>query len=197
MKKLLAILLCMSMILPFGACSSSDKNKSDNGPITLTDENVADYFELETSCSAEFVGGALSSNRILTIYEVKIRPIAGYTPDNVSLYVRLYDCKSDFPDIFQGNEYNADNFGYNYIEEPHDYKDGYYTKNGKNYPQICYKEIEFDSEETVEITFVLNPYLGYHEAEEKGLRSTGYKDDFLIDLTDAEGVMIKKYWGLS
>lgn len=189
MKKLLAVLLCMSMILPFGACSSSDKNKSDNGPITLTDENVADYFELETSCRTEYVGGALNMNPVVTVYKVKIRPIAGYTPDNVSFCVNMYDRKADFPDQFVAAEYNGDAFGYKRLRGEYDS----YTKDGKNYPGICYQEIEFDSEEPVEFEFVLNPNVGYDEAKEEGMRATGNKDDFLIDFSDTEGIMIKKY----
>ena len=143
MKKFLAILLCMALVLSFGACSSSKKSDSDDskGPITLTDDKVDDLFEFETTYDMEY--GIF--NDYYAIVRIKIRPVAGYIPDNVAFVVNMYTDE----DSFEFNSDNSQKFGYFAIYDE-------YEKDGEIYRGLCQKRVEFDSEEPVEVTFVVS-----------------------------------------
>ncbi len=162
MKKIMALLLYLLIVLSFASCS----NEQDSA-ITLTDDSIEDYFEIKKSY--EYTCDSMITSIKYTVCKVKITPKAGYIPDNVSFSIDMHSYNKDL----HYDENNANGFGYDKAIDS--------TLNGKTIYGIGTHNVEFDSEMSKEIVFVASAY-----------ELKGYDSDFTFDYYNAKGIIGKK-----
>ena len=90
MKKYLVLLLCLSMVLSFVACSSS------NTTITLNEDNIEEFINISSSTTYEDSKLFGKTYGYYNSYHLEFSPKSEYVFDNVSFYVKVYTTNPDY-----------------------------------------------------------------------------------------------------
>lgn len=90
MKKFLVLLLCLSMVLSFVACSSS------NTTITLNEDNIEEFLNISSSTTHEESKFYGTTYGYYNSYHLEFSPNSEYTFDNVSFDVEVYTTNPDY-----------------------------------------------------------------------------------------------------